>query len=63
MDKSPMPNCDYYIVGDDGKKFCKRIFDEQGNLVLKTKTSFILLQNLQEQAYNRKRALSRRGKR
>lgn len=53
---------DYFIVGDDGSKFCRRYKDENGNVQFETKQGRISLTSLQEQAYNPKIAMKNRGK-
>lgn len=54
---------DYFILGQDDVKFCKRTSDENGNPMLETTYGKISLQSLQEQAYNPRAAMRNRGKR
>ena len=53
---------DYFILTDDGKKFCRRYEDENGNVLVETKQGKISLQSFQEQAFNPKMAMQRREK-
>jgi len=54
---------DYFIMTDDGHKFCRRFEDENGNVRFETKQGCLTLQSFQEQAFNPKLALQNRGKR
>ena len=52
----------HFIYGLDGKKFCSCSTDENGNVVLETKNSKIMPQDLMAQAYGTKSATANRNK-
>lgn len=54
---------EYFIFTDDGKKFCKRTEDENGNVIVETPNGRMSLMKLQLQALNPAEAYKNRGKR
>lgn len=54
---------EFYIIGDEGKKFCKCVQDSNGDVMLETKTSSISLFDLERKALSVSVQRKNRGKR
>ena len=57
-----MTGDNYFIYGDDGRKFCERYVDDKGEIHLQTKTESIALTKIIMLASNPGLARKQRGK-